>query len=547
MGMCNSVIPQARNIDIIHELDKNIILAHSFMKNKSNSDQIKNYFSSLLYYQLIEEKSDEIKTKRFYKWIDMSTSSEKLLYSVDTNQIINSLERQKKEKKYRDEKVGEEHNINKIFFKNKRISYTENGLRYYYNKNKTTFENRILKGPPGIFRWISWIIISNLPDKRPHLYYEKLVNNKITKNKKIEILSTIEDTIEEKGFMVNEIKASLFRLLKALSIIDHEIIFIKGITYILGYLLIISNNDELNIYYFMISLLSKTFSDKFGIRSFYTQDQTLLVACNSIFKKYLKKYFPELSEHFAKIKLPFYSWILLWIQMIYINVFPNYLVLRIWDHFLIHGISFLLSLGLSIVEYFYEDLINCSSNEEILEFFKKLNPNLKSSYKKIETLDYNIEELISNALKKFPITNEEIYIKLKKFPNYNNNYIYIYKDKNKNKKNIIRKSKSLKEQTNDTLSYSLDTNSEEIEQNNNTGNLNSSSLCSLSNNTYNILEENINENITLSISQNNGFSELYYEDDSCEEIEDEDIYIDEHIKDLMKKQTCFNRKFNLTK
>jgi hypothetical protein len=97
------------------------------------------------------------------------------------------------------------------------------------------------------------------------------------------------------------------------------------------------------------------------------------------------------------------------------------------------------------------------------------------------------------------------------------------------------------------LSYSLDTNSEEIEENNNKGNLSSSSFCSLSNNTYNILEENINENITLSISQNNGFSELYYEDDSCEEIEDEDIYIDEHIKDLMKKQTCFNRKFNLTK
>ena len=546
MGMCNSVIPQTRNIDIIHELDKNIILAHSFMKNKSNNEQIQHYFSSLLYYQLIEEKSDEIKTRRFYKWIDMSTSSEKILYSIDTNQIINSLERQKKEKEFRDEKAGEDHSIHKLFFKNKRISYTENGLRYYYNKNKTTFENRILKGPPGIFRWISWIIISELPDKRSYLYYEKLVDNKITKKKKKEILSTIEDTIEEKGFMVNEIKASLFRLLKALTIIDHEIIFIKGITYIFGYLLIISNNDELNIYYFMISLLSKTFSDKFGIRNLYTKDRALLVACNSVFKQYLKKYFPELSEHFAKIKLPFYSWISLWVQMIYINVFPNYLVLRIWDHFLIHGISFLLSLGLSIVEYLYEDLINCSTNEEILEFFKKLNPNLKSRYKKIETLDYNIEELISNAVKNYPITNEEINIKLNNlFPNFNNNYKYIFKDINK--KNIIRKSKSLNEQTNDTLSYSLDTNSEEIEQNDNKCNLNSSSLCSLSNNTYNILEENINENITLSISQNNGFSELYYEDDSCEEIEDEDIYIDEHIKDLMKKQTCFNRKFNLTK
>ncbi len=546
MGMCNSVIPQTRNIDSIHELDKNIILAHSFMKNKSNNEQIQYYFSSLLYYQLLEEKSDEIKTRRFYKWIDMSISSQKLLNSVDINQIINSLKRQKKEKKYREEKVGDSQSIYKISFKNKRISYTEIGLRHYYNKNKTSFENRVLKGPPGIFRWISWIIISKLPDKRSHFYYEKLVNNKITKKKNIEILSAIEDTIEEKGFMVNEIKASLFRLLKALNNIDHEIIFIKSITYILGYLLIISNNDELNIYYFMISLLSKTFSDKFGIRSFYTQDQTLLVASNSIFNKYLKKYFPELSEHFAKIKLHVYSWISLWIQMIYINVFPNYLVLRIWDHFLIHGISFLLSLGLSIVEYFYEDLINCNTKKEILEFFKKLNPNLKSSYKRIETLDYNIEELISNALKKYPITNEEIYSKLKSlFSNYNNNYKYIYKDKTE--KNIIRKSKSLKEQLNDTLSYYLDTDSGENKQNDNKYNLNTSSLCSLSNNTYNILEENINENITLSISQNNGFSELYYEDDSSEEIEDEDIYIDEHIKDLMNKQTCLNRKFNLAK
>jgi len=546
MGMCNSVIPQTRNIDSIHELDKNIILAHSFMKNKSNNEQIQYYFSSLLYYQLLEEKSDEIKTRRFYKWIDMSISSQKLLNSVDINQIINSLKRQKKEKKYREEKVGDSQSIYKISFKNKRISYTEIGLRHYYNKNKTSFENRVLKGPPGIFRWISWIIISKLPDKRSHFYYEKLVNNKITKKKNIEILSAIEDTIEEKGFMVNEIKASLFRLLKALNNIDHEIIFIKSITYILGYLLIISNNDELNIYYFMISLLSKTFSDKFGIRSFYTQDQTLLVASNSIFNKYLKKYFPELSEHFAKIKLHVYSWISLWIQMIYINVFPNYLVLRIWDHFLIHGISFLLSLGLSIVEYFYEDLINCNTKKEILEFFKKLNPNLKSSYKRIETLDYNIEELISNALKKYPITNEEIYSKLKSlFSNYNNNYKYIYKDKTE--KNIIRKSKSLKEQLNDTLSYYLDTDSGENKQNDNQYNLNTSSLCSLSNNTYNILEENINENITLSISQNNGFSEIYYEDDSSEEIEDEDIYIDEHIKDLMNKQTCLNRKFNLAK
>ena len=52
------------------------------------------------------------------------------------------------------------------------------------------------------------------------------------------------------------------------------------------------------------------------------------------------------------------------------------------------------------------------------------------------------------------------------------------------------------------------------------------------------LQENNNENIELSISQKNNFCESNFSfENSLEEIEDENnIYLEEHIKDLISRQ-----------
>ena len=544
MGICCSVIEQSGNIDIESELDKIIIISHTFMKNKITENQIEPIFPRLLYNQLIEEKSDIIKSRHFFKWISMSINNKQIAFSIDINNIINSIKKQKDEENNNNISDKDNEDNNKISIKNIGFSYVESGLRTYYNKNKITFENRILKSPPGVFRWISWEILCNLPDSKDIQYYEKLILNKISDRKKNDINLEIKDTIDEKCIISSKIKPSLFRLLKSLMILDKEIIFFKGISYIIAYLLIITDIDEFNIFYFIISLLSKNFSDKYILRGLYIQDQPLLKACNSIFQKNFDKYFPELTEHFQEIKFPLSSWISFWIQMLYVNVFPYYLLLRVWDYFLVYGICFLLSLGLSIVEYLYEDLINNDNPKNILELFKKLNPNIKSSYKRFETIDYNIEDLISNAIKNYPITNNEINSELQAlFPNYNNNFIYQYKDnkqKDKNKEELHQKEKLEKKLTTD------------IEQTETTDNLYNNTttqktLNIINNSTFSyiILEENQIEDIELSISQNKKYSDNIDSDNSCEEIEDENISINEHIKDLMSKQTCSNKNSNL--
>ena len=479
---------------------------------------IKEFFSELIIGQLMEEKSNEIKKRHFLKWIDMSTTSKQIPFSIETNHIINLYRKQKNEEKSKSAETGQ--TPNKIILKKKGLSYTEDSLRIFYVNNINTFENRILKGPPGVFRWISWMIICKLPEKREPFYYEKLCGRIIKNKKKQEIFSEIENTIEDKYSNTNDIKESLFRLLKSLIIIDNEIIELKGISYIIAYLLIITDNDELNIYYFMISLLSKTFSNKYGLRGLYIKDQPLLKACISVFQKNLNKYFPELSEHFEEINLSICSWISLWIQMCYINVFPNYLLLRVWDYFLSHGISFLLSLGLSIIEFLYEDLLTSDKKEEIFEIFKKLNPNLKSNYKKIRIIDYNIEDFISNGIKNYFISNDEIITELYSlFPDYKNDIKYEYKD-------ITNKRESLSSLNDDKTSDD----------------------CSMMNisSEYQILEENNIENIELSISQKNRFYETHCTESSCEDIENENDYINENIKDLIKKQTCQSKNSNLS-
>ena len=63
---------------------------------------------------------------------------------------------------------------------------------------------------------------------------------------------------------------------------------------------------------------------------------------------------------------------------------------------------------------------------------------------------------------------------------------------------------------------------------------------------YQILEENNIENIELSISQKNRFYETHCTESSCEDIENENDYINENIKDLIKKQTCQSKNSNLS-
>ena len=530
MGICGSTILSEEDIKNENDIDKIILLINSYIKNKLSDEKIKTFLSDLLYYQVVLEKSDFVKSNRFTKWLKMSSLLKMLPFSNDINSIMNSIN-----KKKIIENTNEKNNYLKynIFFKKgmKEISYTEIGLRNYYIKNKLKFESRMIKSPPSIFRWCSWLVLSKTDINRAYSYFEKILEIKINKKKHMQIVNILNDIIKEKCTKLNLIKSCLFRLLKSIIILDPDIFFLKEISYILTFLIIVSNFDEINIFYMMISLFSGNESKKFGLKGFFIKEKPLLNICYKIFEKNFQNFFPELDEHLKQHNIQINSSIENWLQICYINVFSIIYIVRIWDYFLLKGISFLINLGLSLVENFYEDLMNLNNEQDLMIFFKKLNPDKFNMNSEIE---FNIEEILSNAIKKYKITNEEIYQELTKtYPEYKYEFEYDYKNISEQETKILNNEESDEER--------LST----VDRCGSPKNINNNCLYhldSLINKGYPDLEENNNDDIELSISQKNVFGENNcLTEDSFEDIEDENNFnLHEHMKDLKNKQKYLN-------
>ena len=530
MGICGSLISSEKNIKKENDIDKIIIIINSFIKNKLSSEKIKPFLSDLLYYQVLSEKSDDVKSSRFIKWLQMSSILKTFPFSNDINLIMNSFN--KKEELENDNDKNERLKSD-TYFKNgmKEISNTEIGLRNYIKKRQSKFESRMLKSPPSVFRWCSWLILSKTNTNRENIYYGKIIDIKINKKIHNEIVNLIDDIIKEKCDKSNYIKSCLFRLIKSIIIIDPDIFYLKEIAYILTFLIIVSNFDEINIFYMMISLLSGNTNKKFGLKGFYIKGKPLIKICYKIFEINFKNFFPELNEHLIQNNIDIKSVIENWIQICYINVFSIIYIVRIWDIFLLEGISFLIKIGLSLVENFYEDLMNLNCEQDLLIFFKKLNPD---KYNMTAEIGFNIEEMLSIANKKYKFTNEEIYNELSKsYPEYKYEFEYDYKNINENTLKTLKDKESIDERVSIT-----DKSGSEYELSNSCY----SHLDSLINKGYINLEENNNDDIELSISQKNVFGEdNCLSENSFEDIEEDNNYnLHEHMKDLKNKQEYLN-------
>lgn len=531
MGICGSIILSEKNMKKENDIDKIILLMNSFIKDRLSTEKIKPFLSDLLYYQIILEKSDFVKSNRFIKWLQMSSILKTFPFYNDINLIMNSFERKEEIK---NEKEKNNYIKYDIFYKKgmKEISNTEIGLRNYFIKRKSKFESRMLKSPPSVFRWCSWLILSKTNINREYIYYEKIIEMKINKKSYIEIVNITEDIIKEKCNNSNLIKSCLFRLIKSIIVIDPDIFYLKEIAYILTFLIIVSNFDEINIFYMMISLLSGNEDKKFGLKGFFIKGKPLLNISYKIFEKNFKNLFPELNEHLIQSHIEIKSIIENWIQICYINIFSIINIVRIWDFFLLKGISFLINLCLSLIENFYEDLMNLKSEQDLLIFLKKLNSD---KYNINSEIDFNIEEILSIANKKYKFSNEEIYNELiMSYPDYKYEFEYNYKNINEIDIKILNNKESINEKLSTINIY--------YSSNNNLNNNCYSRLDSLINNGYINLEENNNDNIELSISQKNIFGEdNCLSENSFEDIEDENNYnLHEHMKDLKSKQEYLN-------
>ena len=532
----------SKNLSIYYsELDKILFLIYIYMNDKITKEKILNIFPELDFSSIEKEKNDKIKNRHFFKWFDMAFNKNiKSLMDVYTDDLIIYIQNEResynfeKEKNINDINNNNTNNNNILknenFFlledqvpnTNQEISLSEQGLRNFYLTDPEHFKNRVLKAPPSNFRWLSWIILSEIPINRPFAYYRNLLTYDLPEETEKQIQKDIVRTIQTPISNIEDIKKSMYRILKALAIIDKEMSYVQGINFIVSFLLINSKRNEIDTFYIILAIFSKTYNQKYGMRGFYLENFPLIHVYIKIYENHCKKLFPKFIQHIYKISLPMISWLSPWFQMIFINVFPNDIVLRIWDCFFIFGNSFLISFALSVTEIVQKSIIKITDLTQIQEYLKLLNTDIKNNFlDKDKKINYDIENLINNAIKKYFIDIKEIDEELlKNYPNYNNKYFYNYKKIKKNDSylsnyiNILTKETKINEEE------------EEEENENNEKNLNKNNIS----NNEDLINNKENNEIINKLYNNNNENNIDIIDnnfeDSNEEMESKDSFED---------------------
>ena len=278
------------------------------------------------------------------------------------------------------------------------INQTELGLREYVNENRSKFVNRLLKGPSELFRWISWVISIGIPEERNNDIYNNLLKSSISSQIDNQIIKDLHRTLSEDNyFLLENTKNILYRLLKGFAIYDAEVSYCQGMNFIAGFLLIVSDFNEIDSFYMLLSLFTKDFSNNFGIRGFFLNGFPLLKYYVYQFDHIFKKKLPNLKKHFDKLEVPNELWISKWFQTLFTICMPIDLIVRIWDCIIFKGLYFLHNFTLALLISLEKDFMDCTDICDVAEIFNRMNPYLegKKSRKKII---FNIEELIDNAL-----------------------------------------------------------------------------------------------------------------------------------------------------
>lgn len=325
------------------------------------------------------------------------------------------------------------------------LNLVHRGLIIYHNNKKTHFRSRVLKGPPVCLRWVSWLVLNNIPVKRSENIIEFFLSKNIDKSLDKLIIKDIDRTFSSlNSNYFNEflLKNSLYRILKAYAAVDPEIGYCQGINLITAFLLIVCNYNEKDVFYILISLLSNTYGNNFLVRGFFNDEFPLLKLFVFFFEELFEKYNKKLKEHFDKLELPLDTWAGRWFQTLFTICLPVEMCQRVWDCLFAYGPYFIVSFTLALLKELEPKLICKEENIEILDFFNNLqvslaseNANLKSNNERISNLNvresnnrvstatansnasfnkshFSIENVIKQALKiKFP---DKLFQKLKK-------------------------------------------------------------------------------------------------------------------------------------
>ena len=266
-------------------------------------------------------------------------------------------------------------NSKKLILSNFTDKKIEMGINEFFEYQNSKFIQRLIKGPPDCFRWTSWCVINYLPIYRNFETYQKFLYKDLEIENKNRIIRDIQRTfnfgkIDKKNLRKKE--TSLYNVLKAFWNIDKEVGYCQGMNLIAGFLLIISDFNERDTFYLLLSYFSETFKQKkkyeYNFRGLFIEEFPLLYHFNFIFDKLLHHYIPNLKKHMDKIGITYDLWVGQWLQTAFTIILPIKWCKRVWDNIFATNIYFLVKFAIAFCEIIKDDLLK-KDDQELMKYF----------------------------------------------------------------------------------------------------------------------------------------------------------------------------------
>ena len=250
--------------------------------------------------------------------------------------------------------------LNKEFF--------QNNIKQYLFKNK--YFNKLLNyGIPQNFRFFIWdIVLSERYNNQKYFNYDQqskeyksiLQNN--TNNPQIE--KDVNRTFMKDAEQTPKNIQSLRNLLNCINRFNSSG-YCQGMNYIVGYLLKLTNFDEIKTFYIFRSVLC-------DIKGYFEVGFPLLKKNNNLFDKLFKESYPKLYKHFQKHDIVNEFWVGKWFQTLFTLSLPFEELNVIWDVLLIRGFDFIVYICLALLEFIEKDLLEIKDSADIVNYFEKV-------------------------------------------------------------------------------------------------------------------------------------------------------------------------------
>ena len=320
-------------------------------------------------------------------------------------------------------------------FENYNDKNIEDKILSFYNHNKSKYKERLFKGPPECFRWLSWIIANQIPLERDINIYNNYLVKDLEEENKNSIIRDIQRTFSDVNMdemALRKKETSLYNVLKAFWNLDEQIGYCQGMNLVVGFMLIISEGNELDTFYMLISNFSETFNKRktyeYSFRGLFSEEFPLLSFLNFIFDILLEENIPEIKNHLEELGISYDLWIGQWFQTLFTIILPLNMCKRVWDCIFSDNIYFLVKFGIAFTKLIKTEILDKTEEIDVINFFKELQKFSMYPDNKFLESKCDIDTLITKA-SKIKLAPEE-YIKLYRRRNENYGEFKSMMDKN---------------------------------------------------------------------------------------------------------------------